>query len=105
MEVFSNLLMILGDMDGDSTSVVTRCTAALTLPILLRHKQNFRELPYLQFYILDYKYKGQILVIHGQDKEETVLWAGWREGRQPDSRHDRATLNPAKPGLSARKTF
>lgn len=45
------------------------------------------------------------MVTHGQDKEETALWTGWREGRQPDLRHDRATLNPAKPGVVAREEF
>ena len=93
------------DMENCITSVVTRCTLALGLPILLSHKQNSGECPHLQLHILDTKSMGQILVTHGQEKEETALWAGWRDGRQPDLRHDRATLNPAKPRLVAREEF
>lgn len=71
-------------MEDCSTSVVTtRCTLALGLPILLSHKQNSGECSHLQLHISDTKYRGHTLVAHGQDKEETALWAGWREGRQP----------------------
>lgn len=93
------------DLENRSTSVVTRCTLALGLPVLLSHKQNSGECFHLQLHILDTKYTGHILVTHGQDKEETALRASWREWRQTDLRHDRATLNPAKPGLVAREEF